>query len=557
MSSTSRSEVTNEPDDMGALGYKQTLVREMASFSNFGVAFSIISVPTGLSQLFAYGLVTGGPAGLLWSSVVVGFFTTIVALNLAEICSTYPTAGGVYYWAFQLSPDGYKAWWAWQTAWFNILGQIAVTASVDFGLAITFASFLNLAAGFIPTPNSILGLYAMFIVIHGLMNLIPVKYIGLFNSASVVFHVCAILAIFITVLAVTPKLNTGAYVTTYFVNKTGQSDAYCGLIGALFAAYILTGYEACASMAEETKNASLAAPIGIVMSVACSYILIIFLTLGLLFSMWDYDGVVASAAPFTQLLVDAATANGAKVLLILIIACNFCCGFGCVTSASRIIYAFARDEGPPGSVYLSLLSQHQIPYVAVLAVVILAFAIGCTYLGSPIAFFAMTSLAVIGLSISYGIPIALRCWQGDNFVKNQFNLGAYGVPLGVVSVLWIGLLVAVFVMPTLYPVTALDMNYTCLLVGGVFLGATFGWLLGANKTFVGPPIAHAPLPTTGDSFVEIEKAISTSAEEEVISTPPPPPTDTQTATATPADSAPVPLTAFWNTAPPETPVAVN
>ena len=93
-----------DPDieDMRALGYKSSLTREMTSFSNFGLAFGTVSLTTGVSQLWYYGMVTGGPSVMLWSSVVIGFFTQFVSASMAEICSTFPTSGGVYYWASQL-----------------------------------------------------------------------------------------------------------------------------------------------------------------------------------------------------------------------------------------------------------------------------------------------------------------------------------------------------------------------------------------------------------------------------------------------------------------------
>ncbi len=97
-------DVNQDPDleDMRALGYKSLLAREMTSFSNFGLAFGTVSLTTGVSQLWYYGMVTGGPSVMLWSSVVIGFFTQFVSASMAEICSTYPTSGGVYHWAFQL-----------------------------------------------------------------------------------------------------------------------------------------------------------------------------------------------------------------------------------------------------------------------------------------------------------------------------------------------------------------------------------------------------------------------------------------------------------------------
>ena len=62
---------------------------------------------------------------------------------MAEVCSRYPTAGGLYYWAGRLAKKN-KREWAWCVGWFNFLGEVAVTAAIDFGCATTWMAFVNL-----------------------------------------------------------------------------------------------------------------------------------------------------------------------------------------------------------------------------------------------------------------------------------------------------------------------------------------------------------------------------------------------------------------------------
>src|SRR5204863_297964 len=71
---------------------------------------------------------------------------TLVALSMAEVCSAYPTAGALYWWASALARRN-KAAWAWFVGWFNFLGEVAVTAAIDFGAAITTTAFLSLTTG--------------------------------------------------------------------------------------------------------------------------------------------------------------------------------------------------------------------------------------------------------------------------------------------------------------------------------------------------------------------------------------------------------------------------
>src|ERR1700677_4081749 len=125
------------------LGYAQELRRRMGGFSNFAVSFTIISILSGCMTLYGYGLVTGGPVTMVWGWVIVGIMTTVVGLGMAEVCSAYPTAGGLYYWSAKLAKRNGAAW-SWFTGWFNMLGQVAITAGIDFGMALFLGALLSL-----------------------------------------------------------------------------------------------------------------------------------------------------------------------------------------------------------------------------------------------------------------------------------------------------------------------------------------------------------------------------------------------------------------------------
>src|ERR1700750_1892510 len=125
------------------LGYAQELMRRMSGFSNFAVSFTIISILSGCLTLYGYGMNTGGPAIIVWGWPVVGIMTLVVGLAMAEVCSSYPTAGGLYYWSAKLARRN-GARWAWFTGWFNLLGQIGVIASVDYALSIFIAYFIRM-----------------------------------------------------------------------------------------------------------------------------------------------------------------------------------------------------------------------------------------------------------------------------------------------------------------------------------------------------------------------------------------------------------------------------
>ncbi len=96
-----------------------------------------------------------------WGWLLVGLMSTLVALSMAEIASAYPTAGGLYYWASKLGSPA----WGWFTGWFNLVGQIAVTAAIGYGLAIFATALLNYWFDYPNTKEYVYLAYAVVLLI--------------------------------------------------------------------------------------------------------------------------------------------------------------------------------------------------------------------------------------------------------------------------------------------------------------------------------------------------------------------------------------------------------
>src|SRR6202158_3282392 len=137
---------SSDVEALHRMGYAQELLRKMSGFSNFAVSFTIISILSGCLTLYYFGMTNGGPSVITLGWPVVGVMVLLVGLAMAEVCSSYPTAGGLYYWAAKLGGTR-SAGWSWITGWFNLLGQVAVTAGIDFGLAFFVNYFLSLFIG--------------------------------------------------------------------------------------------------------------------------------------------------------------------------------------------------------------------------------------------------------------------------------------------------------------------------------------------------------------------------------------------------------------------------
>lgn len=487
--------VTDE-ERLAQLGYTQVLARRMSAFSNFAVSFTIISVLSGCLTLYAFGMNTGGPAVITWGWVGVGLMTLVVGLAMAEICSTYPTSAGLYYWAYKLAPARGAAAWAWFAGWFNVLGQVAVTAGIDFGAASFLNAYLDLQFGFASTPGHTIVLFAAILLLHGLLNTFGVRIVALLNDISVWWHVLGV-ALIVGVLALVPdRHQSTSFVFTHFVNNTGWgSGVYVVLLGLLMAQYTFTGYDASAHMTEETHDAATAGPRGIVRSIWISWIAGFVLLLGFTYAIQSYDKTLGTSTgvPPAQILIDGAGAVGGKLLLLVVIGAQLFCGMASVTANSRMIYAFSRDGALPFSaVWRHINPRTRTPTNAVWLAALGALVLGLPYLINLTAYAAVTSIAVIGLYIAYVIPTLLRLRKGDAFDRGPWHLGRWSRPIGILAVAWVGFITVLFMLPQVSPVTVDTFNYAPVAVLVVLGFAAIWWLASARHWFLRD---HAPAPT--------------------------------------------------------------
>jgi amino acid permease (GABA permease) len=473
-----------------SMGYAQELRRRMGGFSNFAVSFTIISILSGALTLYGYGLNTGGPVEMVWGWVFVGLMTTIVGLGMAEVCSAYPTAGGLYFWSARLAKRNGPAW-SWFTGWFNLLGQVAVTAGIDFGFAIFFTAFLNLTTGLGATRGHTVLVYAGVLLVHGLLNTLGVRIVAFLSDVSVWWHILGVLIIVVVLAAVPAHHASASFVFTHFVNNTGfHSTIYVVLIGLLMAQYTFTGYDASAHMSEETLNPAIAGPKGIVNSILVSLVAGLVLIIGVTYAITNnYNSVLASSTgvPPVQIWIDALGRHGGELLLVIAFVAQFYCGMASVTANSRMIYAFSRDGALPASSFWHRINPRtRTPTNSIWFAAVFAFILGVPYLWSPVAYAAVTSIAVIGLYIAYVIPTLLRRLAGDRFQPGPWSLGKWSPVVGWIGVVWVVIITVLFVLPEVSPVTRDTFNYAPVAVGVVLVYATVYWLVSARKWFKGP-----------------------------------------------------------------------
>jgi amino acid permease (GABA permease) len=508
---------SNDVDQLHRLGYAQELRRGMRTFSNFAVSFTIISILSGALTLFGFGMKVGGPAEMVWGWLVVGGFVTLVALGMAEVASSYPTAGGLYYWSAKLAKTNAPAW-SWFTGWFNLIGQVAVTAGIDFGLALFINQYLKLAFG-VPTdaPYTI-AIYGAVLFAHGLLNTFGIRLVARLNDISVWWHIVGVSVIFVALFFLSPHNTPLDQVFTRFVNLTSTDAAvlplpffYVMLIGLLNAQYTLTGYDASAHMSEETHDAAKSAPRGIVFSVVVSVIMGFILLVAMNYGInpdGGYERALAELVPPAQIWIEAVGMTGGLFILLLVIGAQFYCGMSSVTANSRMIYAFARDGAIPGSRFWHRINPRtRTPTNSIWFAAVGAFILGIPYLFNAVAFFAITSVAVIGLYIAYIIPVFLRLRAGNSFQRGPWHLGRWSRLIGTVATIWVVFIAILFMLPQFVPVNLANFNYAPIAVGAVLLFAGGWWLVSAKNWFKGPKVQGSP-----EELAAIERDLEMAAK---------------------------------------------
>ena len=335
------------------LGYAQVLYREMGGFSNFAISFTIISILAGCLTSYFIGFNDGGPVAVVWGWLLVGGFVTLIALGMAEIASSMPTAGALYYWASKLGSPA----WGWFTGWFNLIGQIAVTAAIDYGAAIFWTALMNLFFPSVGTDtHTVFITFSAIVAAHLLLNLLGVRILGAINSISAWWHMVGVVVIVLVLAFVPDHHQSVSFVFTKTLNASGFSGSNFSTpvfwfvfgIGLLMAQYTYTGYDASAHMSEETRSASRAAAWGVVMSVVMSVIFGFILLVAVTFAVPDVAGTInAGAFDITYIWQTSMSTRWAEFLLIIACVAQFFCGAASLTAASRMMFAFSRDGAVP------------------------------------------------------------------------------------------------------------------------------------------------------------------------------------------------------------------
>jgi amino acid transporter len=508
MATTTEPKHDHDEQRLAELGYKQELNRAWSGFQNFAISFTIISVLAGCFTTYYQGWNNGGPIAISWGWPIISVFILIIALCMAELVSAYPTAGGIYWWSSTLGGPV----WGWFTGWFNLLGLIAILASVDYFagqfMSVIFGLYgLNVLGVNFGDDVHLLSetflLFGLILCLHVFVNIRGSHLVAIFNSVSVWWHVLGV-AVIVGVLIIVP--DNHASVDTVFTEHLNNSGFGSGMfwwyvlpLGFLLTQYTITGFDASAHISEETHGAAKSAARGVWQSVFWSALIGWVVLLAITFSAADTNAVSEGGGTVFAVFENAMSSGWVKFVLIIAVCGQLFCGMSCMTSASRMMYAFSRDGAVPGWRLWSRVNQKRIPFNAVMAVAALALILTLPALkgnkdGLTVAFTAVVSIGVIGLYLAYIIPIFLRWRMGAAFKPGPWTLGSRYKWMNVIAIVEVLIVVVIYFnapfsssgVPWESDFEWSLFNYTPVVTFGVFIAVGIWWLASARKWFKGP-----------------------------------------------------------------------
>ncbi len=506
-----------------SMGYAQELSRRMGAFQNFAISFSIICILAGGITAFPLSLSAAGGASVGYGWPLACLFALLVAAAMGQISSAYPTAGGIYHWASLLGGRGL----GWVAAWFNLLGLLFVVSSVNFGVFLLFRDLFlgevlgldTKALGWVTEGAFDKGWWTQTIFIAAItvtqawLNHVGIRATTILTDFS--GYLIFVVAVLLTgaLLFYAPSLDFSRLFTfTNFSGDAGggvwptamQSVGFIFLLGLLQGVYTVTGFDASAHTAEETRDAARSAPRGMIHSVFWSFAFGYVMLCAFILALPSVEeGAKQGWNAFPWLMQQSGMPKIFKDILIIgIVIANYICALAGLTSTSRMMYAFSRDGGLPFSRSLKHVSpKYRTPSNAIWWGAILS--IIATLYGD--AFVVLSTGCAVFLYISYLMPIAagLRAELNGTWTKKgPFELGAASKIVAVLAIIGCALLIFIGVQP---PNQKVGYLIVIMLVAMLII-----WLAFESRRFKGPPIGDMIAKRQAE-IAAAEKAVAEAA----------------------------------------------
>ncbi|KAI8331861.1 amino acid/polyamine transporter I [Chlamydoabsidia padenii] len=474
-----------------ALGYKQEFTRSLGIITQIAFPFTAMAVLPNWLVGFGPSLAAGGPSSLFWGWVVTTPFVICISLSLAEMYSAYPLNGAIYSWTYLLTSKKWGPFMSFISGYIYVAAYIAANMTVAWNLAQLIIGMANVLRGEdISSTGLYVGIYILCTILGNGSMYLGLTFTNFSNYFMVFWLLCGTLIFTISIPVLAPSHQSAEWVFTEFNNTTGYSSS--GLVfflGLLQAGWTMVGYDSGITLSESTKNADRKGPQGIMLCVFFALLQGFALTIAVLFSIQDLEGLLVADLPVSEFFMQVTNQNphlSAFFLSIMIVA-QFGSLANSMVANCRVMWSMARDGCLPYSRFFYKLEKGDVPFrIAVLQGVLMT-ALILPVFGTMVYWTAVLSAGVICYNFAYGLPLFCRLmWSRDSMPRGPFSLGRWSVPINAIALIWIVFFVIILCFPSVDPVEAETMNYSSLMLGAVFIFAVLYWLYSGHITFKGP-----------------------------------------------------------------------
>lgn len=498
---------------LASLGYKQEFKRAFTPLEVFGIAFSIIGLLPSIASVLFYAIPNGGGPAMVWGWAVASIFILFVGMSMAELGSAAPTSGGLYFWTYSLSSPRWRNLLCWIVGYANTIGSISSVASIDWGCAVQVMAAVTIGSDgdFEPTNAQLFGVYAAIVFTHGIVCCLGTTVLARLQSLYIVLNVLLCLAIIIALPIATPSelKNTASFALGSFTNLNGWPDGYAFILSFLAPLWTICSFDSSVHISEEASNAATAVPWAIVSAIAVSGVLGWAINMALAFCMGtDLEALSNSDQPMAQIFFNSFGQKPTLGIWAIVVIVQYMMGSSMLLAASRQSYAFSRDHALPFSKFLYRMNSYTgTPVNTVWFDAIFALLMGLLVFAGTQAINAVFAISVTALYIAYAIPVCARFMGDNDFKPGPFSLGVFGLPVAIISNLFMLFMGIVFLFPSTPQTDVQDMNYTVVVLGGVMILSLVYYYFpkyGGVYWFSGP-VANIDLPSERASISSEDK----------------------------------------------------
>jgi amino acid transporter len=467
--------ITEHDDDsvLPRYGYTQQFVRSLRHFESFAVAFSFISITTGIFTTFAFALTTGGPRSIwTWPIVIAG--QALVALVYGALAARVPLSGYSYQWASRLA-NVHVGWWL---GWMSFAFLSIVTVSVDYGLVqVAFQPLIGQAY----TPTSAALETLVVLALQAALIIWSTRITTRVNNAAVATELIGIIGLTVLLIVVAAVRGLGHWsnlTSTGIVPATGYY-AWLGpfMLATLLGAYTIVGFEAASNLAEETQQPHRTIPKAMLRAVLASGVVGMAFLIALSYAINSIPAASKSSAPVAFIVNDVLGGVVQKIFLIFVCVSIFACGLIIMVTNSRLIWSMARDRRLPGhQLWRQVPRATGGPSWATIAAAVIGAAITLVLRTHTTALVTLFTASTIMPAILYASTVVLYIFTGRRRrgQAGHFSLGRFEIPVIMGALVWLAYELIILIGPSVFR----DAQYYVL--GALGLGLVFylgQWLL--------------------------------------------------------------------------------